>query len=336
MLKQELPEMFFMVIFAIVLFLFYKSISMLMIPIFLGLVFALVLYPLFSKMNLKIKNKNICSISVVILFLLILVIPSIFAIGAIANETYKSYEKVSTYFETNNFCENNGNICSEIMKFGVDLDVKNIIKNVSNYVFDKGTVFAKNIAKTGFSIFIMIFSMFFFLRDGKEFVLYLESLVPMERKDKHKIFLKFKEVCQATIYGNIIVALIQGIIGGIGFAIFGISNPFLWGIVMSILALLPFGGTSIVWIPAGVIMLSMGNMFAGIGILLWGGLIVGLIDNILKPKLIGKKTNLHPLLVFVSIIGGLWAFGFIGVLIGPIIAALLIVLLDMYRVRFVE
>ena len=107
-------------------------------------------------------------------------------------------------------------------------------------------------------------------------------------------------------------------------------------IMMAIFALLPFGGTALVWLPAGIIMLSLQNWFAGIGILVWGVFIVGLIDNILKPKLIGKKTNLHPLLVFVSIIGGLWAFGFIGVLIGPIIAALLIVLLDMYRVRFVE
>ncbi len=336
MLKQEHPEMFFMIVLGIVLFLFYKTISMLFVPLFLGAVFALVLYPLFAKINHKIKSKNICSILVVILFLLILVIPSLFAIGAVANETYKSYEKVSTYFETNNFCDSNGAICSEIMKFGVDLDVKNIIKNVSNYVFDKGTVFAKNIAKTGFAIFIMLFSMFFFLRDGKELVLYLESLVPMERKDKHKIFLKFKEVCQATIYGNIIVALVQGTLGGIGFAIFGISNPFLWGIVMAILALLPFGGTSIVWIPAGIIMISLGNMFAGIGILVWGGLIVGLIDNLLKPKLIGDRANLHPLLVFVSVIGGLWAFGFIGVLLGPVLASLLMVLLEMYKVRFVD
>ena len=336
MLKQEHPEMFFMVIFAIVLFLFYKTISMLFIPLFLGAVFALVLYPLFTKINHKIKSKNICSILVVILFLLILVIPSLFAIGAIANETYKSYEKVSVYFENNNFCDINGKICSDIKKYGVDLDIKNMIKNVSNYVFEKGTAFAKNIARTGFAIFILIFSMFFFLRDGKELVLYLESLVPMEKKDKHKIFLKFKEVCQATIYGNIIVALIQGIIGGIGFAIFGISNPFLWGIVMAILALLPFGGTAIVWIPAGVIMLSMGNMFAGIGILLWGGLIVGLIDNLLKPKLIGERANLHPLLVFVSVIGGLWAFGFVGVLLGPILASLVVVLLEMYKVRFVD
>jgi len=214
--------------------------------------------------------------------------------------------------------------------------ILSVQRETTNYVFERGTVFAKNIARTGFSVFIMLFSMFFFLRDGRELVLYLESLVPMEKRDKHRIFLKFKEVCQATIYGNIIVALIQGILGGIGFFIFGIPNALLWGIMMAIFALLPFGGTALVWLPAGIIMLSLQNWFAGIGILVWGVFIVGLIDNILKPKLIGKKTNLHPLLVFVSIIGGLWAFGFIGVLIGPIIAALLIVLLDMYRVRFVE
>ena len=336
MFKQEHPEMFFMVVFVLVLLLFYKTVGLLLVPLFLGAIFSLILYPLFAKINQKIKSKNICSILVVLLFLLILVIPSIFAIGAVANETYKSYEKVSDYLESNNFCDNNGKLCSDIMKFGVDLDIKNLIKNTSNYVFERGTVFAKNIARTGFSVFIMLFSMFFFLRDGRELVLYLESLVPMEKRDKHRIFLKFKEVCQATIYGNIIVALIQGILGGIGFFIFGIPNALLWGIMMAIFALLPFGGTALVWLPAGIIMLSLQNWFAGIGILVWGVFIVGLIDNILKPKLIGKKTNLHPLLVFVSIIGGLWAFGFIGVLIGPIIAALLIVLLDMYRVRFVE
>src|SRR3989338_4776203 len=270
MFKQEHPEMFFMVVFVLVLLLFYKTVGLLLVPLFLGAIFSLILYPLFAKINQKIKSKNICSILVVLLFLLILVIPSIFAIGAVANETYKSYEKVSDYLESNNFCDNNGKLCSEIMKFGVDLDIKNLIKNISNYVFERGTVFAKNIARTGFSVFIMLFSMFFFLRDGRELVLYLESLVPMEKRDKHRIFLKFKEVCQATIYGNIIVALIQRILGGIGFFIFGIPNALLWGIMMAIFALLPFGGTALVWLPAGIIMLSLQNWFAGIGILVWG------------------------------------------------------------------
>ncbi len=327
---------FFTAILLIIIFLFYQTIKLFIIPMFLAFVFALVLYPVYRFMYKKIKSRNLSALIVVLLFLLILVAPSVFTIGVIATESIKSVDKISEFIQDGDLCEKNSKLCADIKTLGKKIDFVSIAKKMSEFLFQKAAGIAKGIATTLFTIAIMLFCMFFFLRDGDKLVLYLESLIPMEKKNKELIAMKFREVCYATIYGNIITAVIQGIAGGIGFAIFGVSNPVLWGSIMAILALLPFGGTAIIWLPAGIIQIAIGDYFSGIGIIVWGALIVGLIDNFLKPKLIGKKTNLHTLLIFITVVGGLYTFGFVGILLGPIVAALLITFLEIYRLRFVN
>jgi predicted PurR-regulated permease PerM len=148
----------------------------------------------------------------------------------------------------------------------------------------------------------------------------------------------FAEITSATIYGQIMLSLVQGALGGLGFLIFGVSSPILWGLVMAIFAFLPVIGTAFIWVPAGLILLVNGLLshsnsllWRGIGLLLYGALIVSTVDNLLRPRIVGRKAHMHPVLVLLGVLGGLQAFGFLGFVIGPLILALLMTFVRIYE-----
>ena len=159
-------------------------------------------------------------------------------------------------------------------------------------------------------------------------------------KDKYRkhVFKKLNDMAYAVIYGSIIIAVIQGTLGGIGFLIFGLSSPLLCGIVMIFASLIPYVGSSIIWFPAALIIIFDGylNMettliIKGILLMLYGIFVVGTVDNILKPKIIGDRSGLHPVLVLLGVVGGLTLLGFVGIIIGPIILAMLATFIKIYE-----
>ena len=187
-------------------------------------------------------------------------------------------------------------------------------------------------------LFILLFVMFFLFRDGKVFVDKIERLLPLKVRYRQHIFKKLSDMTYAVVYGSIIIAMIQGALGGIGFFIFGLSSPLLWGIVMVFAALIPYIGSTIIWFPAALMLIFNGYinlettlMIKGILLMIYGIFVIGTVDNILKPKIIGDKAGLHPILVMLGVVGGLSLFGFIGVIVGPIILAMLVAFVDIYE-----
>ena len=187
-------------------------------------------------------------------------------------------------------------------------------------------------------LFIVLFVMFFLFRDGKVFVDKIERIMPLKGKYRKYVFKKLNDMAYAVIYGSIIIAVIQGTLGGIGFFIVGLPSPLLWGIVMIFASLIPYVGSSIIWFPASLMLIFNGylNMetnliIKGILLMLYGIFIVGTIDNILKPKIIGDKSGLHPVLVMLGVVGGLAFLGIVGIIIGPIILAMLVTFIKIYE-----
>jgi len=184
----------------------------------------------------------------------------------------------------------------------------------------------------------MVFIMFFLLRDGKDIANKVKRLLPLKKHYQKRVFEKSKEVTFAVVYGHLSVALIQGALGGIGFLILGVSSPLLWGLVMAFAALIPFVGTPLVWLPVALFRIfngfSTGNnslLLNGILLFLYGALIVSTIDNFLKPKIIGDKAEVHPILVLLGVLGGLKLFGIIGIVIGPVILAIFKIAIRIYE-----
>ena len=185
-----------------------------------------------------------------------------------------------------------------------------------------------------FWIFSLFFTLFYFLIDGERAVRFLKRMSPLADDEDEELMKDFVSMSRAIIKGSLVVALVQGVLGGIGFAVAGLSSPAIWGAVMGIFSLIPFIGTGIVWFPAGLWLLFSGETWQGIFLLAFGASIISTVDNVLRPKLVGRDTQIHPLLVFFSTIGGISLFGIAGFLIGPIIVSFFLALVRIYGREF--
>ncbi len=185
-----------------------------------------------------------------------------------------------------------------------------------------------------FWVFIMFFTLFYFLIDGKKALRSLMDLSPLKNEHDKLLVEKFISISRATLKGTLVVGVVQGLLGGITFWIAGIPSPAIWGLIMILFSIIPMIGSTIVWFPAGVILLFLGQWWQGIFILSVGLGVISVVDNILRPKLVGKDTQMHPLLVFFATLGGITTFGLPGFVIGPIIVSLFMALSEIYSIEF--
>jgi len=179
--------------------------------------------------------------------------------------------------------------------------------------------------------FFVIFTMFYLFRDGEKIVKALPEVLPLEREQCERIFARTREVIAASLYGVLVIALIQGALGGLAFWVLGLPSPLVWAIVMTLLAMIPMAGAFIVWVPAAIFLAVSGFWVKAIILTVWGTLVIGTIDNFLRPKLVGERAKLHELFIFFSVIGGLQVFGVLGIVLGPVILAITLALLDVLR-----
>ena len=192
-----------------------------------------------------------------------------------------------------------------------------------------GAVFS-SFAKILLNAFVFLMAFYFFLKDGSKLKKYFVALSPLDDKDDEFIVSRLKSAVSAAVKGNLAIGLIQGTLTGVGFAIFGVPNPALWGGVAVLAAFIPGVGTALVITPAIIFLFLTGNVFGGIGLLIWGFIAVGLVDNFLGPKLVGRSLKLHQLAVFIAILGGIAFFGPLGFLLGPLALSLCLALIDIY------
>jgi predicted PurR-regulated permease PerM len=180
------------------------------------------------------------------------------------------------------------------------------------------------------SLFIFFISFYYLLRDGNRLKKAIIKLSPLEDKEDEIVFKRLENAINSVIKGSLLIAIIQGILTTIGFTIFGIPNSILWGTITVIAALIPGIGTTLVILPAVVYLFIIGNNLSAVGLILWGMLAVGLIDNILGPKLVGRNLEIHPLFILLSVLGGIAFFGPLGVFLGPLTMSSLFAVLSVY------
>jgi predicted PurR-regulated permease PerM len=179
-------------------------------------------------------------------------------------------------------------------------------------------------------LFLMLYLLFFMLRDGETLVRRIKAAIPLRDEQQRALFTKFTIVIRATVKGNIVVALVQGALGGLVFWFLGIHAPMLWGVLMAFLSLLPAVGAGLVWLPVAVYLLLTGSVWEGVVLIAFGTLVIGLVDNLLRPILVGKDTKLPDYVVLMSTLGGIAVFGLNGFVIGPVIAAMFTASWDLF------
>lgn len=178
---------------------------------------------------------------------------------------------------------------------------------------------------------VALFTLFYLLRDGDKLVAHLKWLIPLEPDLNDRLFRQARDVTYATIYGTVAVAAVQGLLGGLAFLVLGLPVPVVWGTLMGVLSLLPVVGAFFIWLPAAVLLLLTGEVAKGLILLAVGTLLISTIDNVLRAILVGERAELHPLIVFFSVLGGLFVFGAVGVFVGPVLFVTALMLIEMAR-----
>ncbi len=184
------------------------------------------------------------------------------------------------------------------------------------------------------NLFLMLVAMYYFFLDGRRLFQEAARLVPLDQRYLHSFAREFTDVAYAIVYGNTVTALIQGALGLVGLLLAGVPHAGVWGAAMVIAALVPVVGTGLVWIPISIVLVLSGKVGEGIFLFTWGALVVGTADNFLRPRLCGSRMALHPLLVFLSMFGGVAVFGMMGLLVGPLIASFFMAMVRIYRRDF--
>lgn len=215
-----------------------------------------------------------------------------------------------------------------------NFDSFNVTKYVQNFLewsfANLDTIFS-SVTKLALQIFIMLFALFYLLRDGGKFRQGIIAISPLADKYDERIFIKLKQAIRSVVVGSLVVSIIQGVLTGIGFYIFGVPNPALWGSFAVVAALIPGIGTSLVLVPGVIYLFFASTQLHALGLLVWGIVAVGLVDNYLGPMMVHRGVHIHPFLILLSVMGGLVFFGPIGFIAGPLIVALLFALLEIYK-----
>ena len=335
-MRMELLFLILLILAGVLSFLILK-------PFINYIIFAIILvfltYPLYKKILGKLRNKSLSALILIVIMILIVIIPSFYISTTLFLETRNVLQGLGEV-EFENLGKMEDDIHSMTgMELNIIEDIKKITTNLSgaaiSFIMENMPKLTKIVVNLFIGLTIMFFSMFYFYVDGERISNRMRELIPIEKKYRKHFFEQAYKITQGLFLGIFFVALVQGSIAGIGYLIFGVPNPIFWGVVTILVAMIPVLGTPWVYVPISLYMMFNGNLFAGIGLLLYGIIIVSQIDNIIRPRFVRMASGvaIHPLIIILGVIGGILLFGLVGVIIGPLVLAFFIELLEIYRKR---
>jgi predicted PurR-regulated permease PerM len=213
------------------------------------------------------------------------------------------------------------------------VDFASILSNATTWLTNLGASIVRESMSNLLTMLLTFYLLFYFLRDRREALRYARLLSPLTEAETDRLFVKVSDTIHGVLFGTVIAAGVQGLLGGIAFWLLGLSNPLLWGMVMGLLAVIPVLGAFVVWVPAAVYLALTGEWGKAALLTAWGGIVVGGVDNILHPVLAGGRVRMHTIAMFIAIVGGLIVFGASGLILGPLALAITMSLLEVWRGR---
>ena len=342
--QARFQKIFLLILVVAISAFFISMIRQFLMTLFIAALFSGIMHPMYRRLRRWFKGRKILASLVSLLIAFILVIgPFTALIGIVASEAYDVSQAVPTYIEqgfptTEEIDAFISQIpYSEYLRPYQDQITEKLAEfagNIGNFLFNGLTLATTGTATFFFHFFVMLYTMFFFLISGEETLRRILYYMPLSHQDESLMLERFISVTLATVKGTLLIGGIQGTLAGIAFAVFGIPSATFWGTIMAVLSIIPAVGPALVWIPAVIFLLATGNTGEGIGLALWCGLVVSLVDNFLRPWLVGKEAKMSDLMVLLSTLGGLAMFGIVGFVIGPLIAAIFITIWEIYGVAF--
>jgi predicted PurR-regulated permease PerM len=305
----------------------------------LSAIIVTICYPLYERVLKRVprKNKSLASLLTTFLVLLLIILPLILVFSLVAKEALGFYQELSLNHATG--LQGALNVFEAKIKVyipGFHLDAQQQIQMVGGWLLGNiGTIFASTVS-TLFLLTLSIVGSFYFFRDGKELMQLLIRVSPLPDHEDEIIFERMARAVRAVATGTLLLALVQGSVASVGFFIFGLPKPLMWGLLASMGALMPGIGTAIATVPATIYLLTTGQTSMAIGMVLYALFVVGVIDNLVGPYLMGRRNNMHPFVILVAVLGGINLFGPIGFIVGPVIVTLFFVLLEIYNKYIIQ
>jgi len=301
--------------------------------IFWACAITIIFYPLNQRMQLWLGGRvNLSALLTLLTCVLVVVLPAIFLVSSVVKEGAVVYGKLqSGEINPGQYIEQVRTAFPALQQTldHFDIDLGNLKKSALNMGLTSGKIIAQNLVSVGQNTFILIINIclmlylsFFLLRDGNHLTELLIRALPLGDERERMLFAKFGEVTRATIKGNLVIALVQGSLGGLIFWILGIPGALLWGVFMAVLSLIPAVGPALIWAPVSLYLFASGDNVKATILIAFGAGVIGMIDNILRPILVGRDTKMPDYIVLLSTLGGLGLFGVNGFVIGPLVAAL--------------
>lgn len=336
--KEKLQTSFFIGLLALILvlslFIFLPYLTILILAIVLAITFE----PLYRALRTNIfKNQSLASLATVLIVIAIVLTPLTLFGVVVFKEASDLYSSVTANDRGLAFVTHLTETLDQKIKLinhGFALDFNALLKQMLSWVVGNAGAIFSGIAQSIFGLLLTMLAFYYLLKDGSRLRDALIRLSPLDDAYDALIIEKLKNAVHSVVLGTLTVAIIQGLLVSIGFYLFGVPNGALWGAVAAVTALIPFAGTTIVLAPAIFYLFIAGSTASWVGLLIWGIVAVGLIDNFLTPKLIERGTQIHPLLILFSVLGGFSFFGPAGFLIGPLTISLLFALFEIYRKIF--
>jgi predicted PurR-regulated permease PerM len=346
-IKREWVFLAALLAFVVCIFvLFYKLIVPFFAPIAWAVIFVVTCYPAHQWLSSRVRTRGLAAFISTAAVAILILGPSIWMMLTLFGEARNLYDWIQTGEWTshaiNDLATRIDPIIQELShRLSGLIDLSNwdfrsiagsVVERISRWIVDNTSAGLANVGKVVLQFLMMLLTMYYLFKDGAPLIENVRLSIPLPGKRAEEMLSHVTDVVRATIYGGLVVAAIQGTLGGLLFWAVGLPSPVLWGAVMAFFALIPLLGAFVVYIPAAVVLFAGGSYIKALVLLGVGIGLVSQIDNILRPMLISGKTQMHPLLLFFSIAGGVSVFGLLGLVLGPVIAAIFIALLEVYRI----
>ena len=328
------------------IYLLYQILSPFLTSLLWAIFLAMAFYPVFKKLQHLLKKRKALSAAIMTLFVLsVIVLPFSLLMASLAVEVVDIYHRIEEMINTGQLQAHMEKIREIpilkwiLMRLNQSLDLSQkepldfLLKNlqqVSTFLFNQTSKIVKGLSTFIMGFFFTLLSLYYLFKDGDRLFERLKEVIPLPSKERDLLIHRFKDMVYATIYGGILIAIIQGLLGGLSFWVLGLASPIFWGTAMAFLSFIPVGGTALIWVPASILLLVQGAFLKGTILLGLGVFGISMVDNLLRPFFISTRTKIHPLLLFFAVLGGIQVFGLIGLVAGPLIVTLFLTLIEIY------
>jgi predicted PurR-regulated permease PerM len=301
-----------------------------------ALALAVLFMPVHRWLASTVKRPNLAASVSVVVIGLIVVVPTTFVGQRLVSEAARGANTITAKIESGEWqrvLDNHPRVAPIAQRIERQIDLPGAISTIAAWLTDAAASFVTGSVIQAIGVLLTFYLLFYFLRDQRAVLLLLRSLSPLSAAEMDRLFSRVGDTVYATVYGTLAVAAVQGTLGGLMFWWLGLPAPLLWGLVMGVLAVVPVLGAFVVWIPAALFLVLAGNWGKALILALWGGVVVGGIDNVMYPVLVGNRLELHTIPAFMAIVGGLMLFGPSGLILGPVALTVTVLLLEIWQSR---